>query len=409
MTSIAQGINKTVAYKKQTGLGVAASGAGGTLLRRVTTNINLTKDSYENNEIVSHQQSTGSTYGIAKSGGTLNGLLSGTTWMPFLGSLVRKDPLATAAITAASLTIAASGSNYTITRAAGSWLTDGVKVGDVTQLSVGALNANNLAKNVVVVSMTATVLTVNVLLSGGALTAEGPITGCTVTVMGKKSWVPTTGHTSDYYTFEDYYQDISTRSHLWPDIQIGSVDLGMPATGNVTANFALVGLGGKTESGVQVLTTPTAAPTTAVFGSVAGAAYVSGVRYSTITSFSLKIDGSVAQGEATIGSNTIADVQRGRIKVSGSFSYLYDSDTIGANFLNETTVSLALILADARTAAANTMAFVMPEVKLFSNDVDDGEKQLIRTVNFTAEIPTTGGAALANLQTIISIQDSQAA
>jgi hypothetical protein len=55
------------------------------------------------------------------------------------------------------------------------------------------------------------------------------------------------------------------------------------------------------------------------------------------------------------------------------------------------------------------MAFVMPQAKLFSNDVDDGEKQLIRTVNFTAEIPTTGGAALSNLQTIVSIQDSQAA
>jgi hypothetical protein len=111
--TIAQGINKTVAYKKQSGLGVAASGAGGTLLRRVTTSINQTKDSYENNEIVSHQQSTGSTYGIAKSAGTLNGLLSGTTWMPFVGSLVRKDPAATAAISSLSLTIAASGSNYT--------------------------------------------------------------------------------------------------------------------------------------------------------------------------------------------------------------------------------------------------------------------------------------------------------
>jgi hypothetical protein len=278
----------------------------------------------------------------------------------------------------------------------------------VIQLSGGSLAAGNVAKNCVVITVTALVATVNVLLSGSTLTAEGPIASCTITVMGKKVWVPTSGHTNDYYTLEDYFTDL-TRSHLWPDMQIGSLDVGMPATGNVTGNFALVGLGGKTESGAQVLTSPAAAPTTAVFGAVAGAAYVAGVRYTNITSFSLKIDGSVAQGEATIGSNTIADVQRGRIKVSGSFSYLYDADTIGANFLNETTVALTLVLADARTAAANTMAFVMPQVKLFSNDVDDGEKQLIRTVNFTAEIPSTGGAALSNNQTIISVQDSQAA
>jgi hypothetical protein len=406
--TVAQGINKTVAYKKQSGLGVAASGAGGTLLRRVSGDFNQTKDSYENNEIVSHQQSTGSSYGIAKSSGAYNALLSGTSVIPLIASLLRKDVAATAALTGLTVTIAASGSNYTITRSAGSYLTDGVKVGDVVQLSGGSLAAGNVAKNCVVITVTALVATVNVLNSGSTLTAEGPIASSTMTVMGKKTWVPTSGHTNDYYTFEDFFTDL-TRSHLWPDMQIGSLDVGMPATGNVTANFALVGLGGKTEAGAQVLTSPAAAPTTSVFTAVSGAAYVAGVRYTNITSFSLKIDGSVTQGEATIGSNTIADVQRGRIKVSGSFSYLYDADTIGANFLNETTVSLALILADARTAAANTMGFVLPQVKLFSNDVDDGEKQLIRTVNFTAEIPTTGGAALSNLQTIISVQDSQAA
>jgi hypothetical protein len=117
--TVAQGINRTFAYKKQTALGSAASGSGSTYLRRRTANLNVTKDSYENDEIVSHQQSTGMTHGIAKSGGTLNALLSGTSWMPFIGSLLRKDPAATAAISSLSLTIAASGSNYTITRGLG--------------------------------------------------------------------------------------------------------------------------------------------------------------------------------------------------------------------------------------------------------------------------------------------------
>ena len=56
--TVAQGINKTIAYKKQSGLGSAASGAGSTYLRRVTAALNVTKDSYENNEIVAHQQGT---------------------------------------------------------------------------------------------------------------------------------------------------------------------------------------------------------------------------------------------------------------------------------------------------------------------------------------------------------------
>lgn len=406
--SIAQGINKTIAYKKQTALGSTASGSGGQLIRRETAMLNVQKDSYENNEIVSHQQSTGATHGIARTMGSINGLLSGASYQDFLGSLVRKAWAAVTPITSLSLTIAASGSNYTVTRSAGDFLTGGIKIGDVIQLTGGGLNSNNTAKNCVVVGVTATVLTVNVLASGLTLTAEGPIASCTVTVMGKKVFVPTSGHTNDYYTFEEYFSDL-TRSAVYPDVQIASCDISLPATGNASSDFSLVGLGAVTQSGTQSLTTPTAATTTSVFGTVAGAVYVGGTRYSNITSVSVKIDGQVQAGEAVVGSNTVPDVYRGRIKVSGSFSYLYDADTLSAPFLNETATSLVIALADARTAAANTFGIVMSRVKLFSSDADDGEKQIVRTVNFVAEIDSSGGAALANNQTIISLQDSQAA
>jgi hypothetical protein len=407
--AVAQGINRTFAYKKQSGLGSSASGAGGTLMRRVTANLNVTKDSYENNEIVSHQQGTGFTFGIAKTGGTLNGLLSGTTWMPFIGSLLRKDPAATSAISSLSLTIAASGSNYTITRSAGSWLTDGVKIGDVAQLSGGSLNSNNVAKNVVVVAIaSATQLTVNVLKSGGTLTAEGPIASCTFTVQGKKSWVPTSGFTNDYYTLEDFDSDL-TLSRVYPDLQIGQAEIAIPATGNVTINHTLVGLGACSKSGAQVLTSPSAAPSTEVFGAVAGAVYVAGVRYGTITGMNITINGNVTQGEAVVGSAVIADVQRGRIVVTGSFTAVFDAETLSTPFDNETATSLILVLADSRTDAANTMAFVMSNVKLSSAERDDGEKQLVSTFNFTAAYNGSGGASLANHATIISIQDSQAA
>ncbi len=405
--AVAQGINKTVAYKKQTALNSTASGSGGQLIRRETATFNQTKDTYEANEIVSHQQSTGATHGIAKTAATLNGLLSGGSYSDFIDSLLRKARAATSAISSLSLTIAASGSNYTITRSTGDFLTGGIKVGDVIQLSGGSLNSNNITKNLVVVGVTATVLTVNVLNTGSTLTAEGPIASCTVTVVGKKTWVPTSGHTNEYYTFEEYYSDIA-RSAVYPDMQIATMDVSVPATGNVLANFGIVGLGAVTKSGSQSLTSPTAATTSSVLGSVAGAVYVGGTRYGTITSFSLKVDGQVAGGEAAIGSNVAADVFRGRIKVSGSFTAVYDADTMATPFDQETATSLIVVLADSRTDAANTVGFTMSRVKLFSNDADDGEKQIVKSYSFVAEINGSGGASLANHQTIISIQDSLA-
>jgi hypothetical protein len=403
--SVAQGINKTLARKVQVALGTAASGSGGQLLPRVDASFNVTKDTYENNLIASHQQGTGATHGVRKSQASLNGLAMCSAYEAEQAALLRKAWAATSAISSLSLTIAASGSNYTITRSAGDFLTGGIKVGDVIRLSGGSLDPGNVGVNCVVLSLTATVLTVNVVAADVSLVAEGPIASCTVTVTGKKTWVPTSGHTNLYFTYEEYFSDL-TRSHVYKDFQPASMDVSMPATGNVTMNIGLIGLGSVSRTGSQVLTSPTAEPSQAVLSSVAGKAYLGASPQSVITSCSVNINGNVTHGEAVIGSNLIPDTQKGRITVSGSFSMLYDGDTQVSVFDDETTSSLILVLADDRTAGADFMSIVIPEIKLFSAEADDGEKQIVRTYNFTGQICSSGGAALANHQTIVSIQDS---
>lgn len=404
--TVAQGIKKTVAFKVQSGLGTPASGASGQLIRRENFALNVTKDTYSVNEIVSHQQHTGDIHGVRKSAGTLNGVLSPGTYEAWLAALLRKAWAATAAITGASITVAGSGP-YTLTRAAGSYLTDGIKIGDVVRLTAGAFVAANLNKNLLVTGVTATVLTVLV-VNSSTLTAEGPIASATVTVPGKKTYVPTSAHTNLYYTVEEWFSDL-TRSHLYPDVQIATAEIGIPATGNVTVNFGLIGLGVNTKSGAQVLTSPGAETTSSVVASVAGAVLVNGVRQAAITSMQFTIDGGTTHGEAVVGSNSIPDTQRGRIKVSGSFTALYESDTIGAIFDDETAVGIVAVTADDQTADADFVGFSMSKVKLFSNDGDDGEKQIVRTYNFTAQLDSAGGAALATNQTIISVQDSTVA
>lgn len=405
--TVAQGINKTLAYKVQVALGTAASGSGGQLLRRESSAFTLTKDTYSNNEIVSHQQHTGDTHGIRKTQATLSGVLSPSTYKDLTAALLRKAWVATSPITSLTLTIAADGSNWTVTRSAGDFLTGGIKVGDVIRLSGANLTAGNVGVNLVVIAVTDVALTCMV-PTGTALTAESSKASSTVTVVGKKTWVPTTGHTNLYYTFEESFADL-TRYHVYQDVQVGMLDIAIPATGNVTVSFGLIGLGSRVKSASQSLTTPTAETTTSVVASVAGVAIVGGVGQGGITSASVKIDGGVTHGEATIGSNTIADTQKTRIKVSGTFTALYESDTLAAPFDNETTTSLILMMADDATDGADFITLVLPQVKLFSDDADDGEKQIIRTYNFTAEICSSGGAALANNQTIISIQDSTVA
>jgi hypothetical protein len=76
---------------------------------------------------------------------------------------------------------------------------------------------------------------------------------------------------------------------------------------------------------------------------------------------------------------------------------------------DQTVATLIGVLADSALATAEFVTFVMPAVKIFTDTADDGEKEIIRTYNFTAQYYGAGGAAVDSHATIISIQDSLAA
>lgn len=402
--AVAQGIRKQTCYGKQTGLGVPKVGAGGQILRRKTAIFTATRDMFANDEIVSHQQSTGVTYGLQKAGGKIDGLLSPATYKDLFAAALRKVFTATAAMTGLSLTIAGAGP-YTLTRGSGSYLTDGLKVGDVVRLSVGSLNAANINKNLLVTAVVALVATV-VPVNGVAMVAEGPIATTTMTVVGKKALVPLTGHTDDFFTFEEWYADL-TRSEIFTDAKVAKVQVDLPSTGNATASFEIVALD-RVIAGAQSFTSPTTETTTSVLSALSGIIYVNGTKVSNITGAQLTVDCGIKPVSAVLGSNFSPDMDRGRIQVSGSFTALFDSATLSSLFDTEAVTSIVLVIASDPSATADFVTFTMGRVKLTGDAPDDGEKSIMRTYPFTAELNSAGGAALNWDQTILTIQDSQA-
>lgn len=401
---IAQGIRKQTIIKAQAALGTPASGSGGQILRRESSIFELTRDTFEANEIVTHQQHTGIAYGQVKVNGRLSGLLSCSTYALLFANLLRADFAATSAITGLSLTIAGAGP-WTVTRSAGDFLTGGIKAGDVVRITAGTYTGTARDINLLVISLTAAVLTITT-LNGASLTTQGPVASSTLTVVGKKSKPPLTGHTNTFYTVEEWYADLA-RSELFTDCRVAKADIGLPSTGNATVAFDFLGLK-RTLGGSQVLTTPTAETTTSILTAVNGLIYVNGSSVGVCTGVSLSIDGSMAHGDPIIGTNFAQDINRGKIRVSGSFSGLFDSTTIQAFYDGETPVSLVLVVTDDETADADFVAFTMGRIKITGDAPDDGEKQIVRTYPFVAELNSAGGASLAWDQTIITIQDSQA-
>lgn len=405
--TVAQGINKLTVVKAQSALGVPAAGAGGQVLRRKTSVASAKRASYVNDEIVGHQQSTGVNLGTATTDWNFDGLLSPGTYSTLMAGLIRKVFTATAAITGASITIAGTAGAWTLTDGANTFLTKGVKIGDVIRITAGTYaNPVNRDNNVLVTGVTQTVIT-GATLNNSLLIAEGPISTSAITVIGKKALVPLTGHTDTLFTIEEWYNDI-TKSELFPDLRIGQMDIGLPASGNATIKLTSMGLGVRTGGSAQVLTTPTAATVNPVLTAVRGLLRINGAAILTVTGVSFTVKTALTAEGPIVGSNFSPDMSRGRIEVTGQFTALFDSTTLRDLFDSETLTSLIAVMAADTTNNSDFVGFSLSAIKLTGSDPDDGEKAIIRTYPFTAQLNATGGAALANDQTIITVQDSLA-
>lgn len=402
---VGTGVNKRVYYKVEATWNTAPGASGSQALRRVTSNLDLKKDTFESNEMVTHLQRVDFRHGLGRVEGSLNGELSPGTYKDFIAAAVRRAWAAVTASTSVTLTIAGSGPTYTITRSAGSYLSDGYKVGQVIRLSVGTLNAANISKNLLIVDITsATVISV-MPLNGVALVAEGPITTCTITATGKTTYVPTTGHTDLSYSIEHFYNDL-TLSELYTGCKIDQLDLAMPPSGMTSIGIKWLG-GGLTTASSGYYTSPTAETTTGILAAVNGIVAVNGTKVATLTGLNLSIKGNMS-GEAVIGSTAFADITEGRVLVDGSFTALFDSATLRDLFINETEFSLIGALSASPSATADFLAFSMPRVKVGGADKADAEKSLVQTFPFTALYNSAGGAGVKTEQTTLAFQDSQA-
>jgi hypothetical protein len=403
---ISQGVFKTTRIARQASKGTLALTGGGQVIRREQSTFELAKEAYTTeSEITSTQQMTSSRHGVKLVNGKITGILSPLTYSDPISAVLRRDFTVVTAITAASITIAGAGPSYTVTRAAGSFLTDGIKIGFGIRLTAGAFNVANLNKTMLVVGVTATVLTV-MTLNGSTLFAEGPIATATVTVPGKVTFVPTTGQTSIYHTVEEFYPDVpSSERNL--DCKFTQVNLSLPGTGNAKIDFTASGLN-QTVASTAYFTAPTPETSTQSLVAASGLLLVGGVAQAIVTELSINIDGKGSPAEGVVGTDIRPDIFVGKVMVSGSFTAYFDSGVIPALFTGEISTSIVSALTAGSAGNADFMTFTMSDVRINSNTPDDNETGLKRTYNYVAVLNAAGGAALATQLTTLQIQDSAA-
>lgn len=409
MTQAAK-VARQVRYKIESTFNTAPGASGGQLLRTVDSDVDMDKDGYESNEMREDYQDADFRHGVRSTAGTIKGELSPGTYADFMAVALRKDFAAVAALTGLSVTIAVGSivngqQQYTVSRASGSFLTGGVKNGDVGRLSVGVLNAANINKNLYVVSLTAAVLTV-VPLNGAALVAEGPIASTTFTVTGKKTFTPLTGHTDKSMAIEHWYADIA-QSELFTGCKFPNIDIGLPPTGMATIDIGVMGTGSVTPGTAEYFVAPAASTVTGIQAAVNGLLFADGAANATVTGLSYKIEGGHA-GDPVVGSNIKPFLLPGKVKITGQLTAFFTDATLRDKFWNETEMALSVVLSADNTATADFIALNCPRIKLIGAKRSVSGNGFILTAAFRALRNLTGGAGTATEQTTLSIQDSAA-
>ena len=293
----AQGVNKLLVAKKETTWGTKATAGSASYYRRVTGSFQLEKDVYASNEIRPSQQTSDMRHGTRKSSGSINGELAGNSYEEFIQAALRKDFVA-GATTGAVTTISATATTNLFTRSGGSFVTDGFDVGSVILNSGFVAPGNNGL--FVILSMTATVLTVAPLAGQTIVTAAA---GATVTILqkGKKTYTPLTSHTDDSFTVEEWYPD-AVVSRTFLGMQVDTLALSLQPNSMATVDIGFMGKDAETPTGSAYFTTPTAVGGEGIYSAPDGFLFINGVANGKVTGLNINIANGISQ-EAVIGSN----------------------------------------------------------------------------------------------------------
>lgn len=405
--TIASVSSRLMAYKKESSWGTPAGATGAQYMRLTAdSGINLQKDSYESNEIRSDQQRFDFRHGIQRVNGNLNGEFSPKTYADIIGSILRRDHTAISALTGLSITVGGTSGAWTLTRGSGDWLAGGIKIGQVVRLTAGSFNASNLNKNIFVTGVTSTVIT-GMVLNGTALVTEGPIATATLSVPGKVTYTPTTGHTDDSYSVEEWHPDI-TQSELFWGIKVTSAAIALPPTGLATISMPVLGKG-LTAATSQYFTTPTAPTTTGIDAAVNGILLVGGSQIVTCTGLNLRLDGGHQAANPVVAANTLPAIFRGdKVAISGDFTAYFESAALRDYLVNETEIALAIALTTSNAAAADVNTFVIPRLKLTGADKSANNSGFVRSYPFQALFNSAGGSSLSTEATTLYVQDTAA-
>lgn len=355
-----------IAFKAQGALGTQASGSGATVLRTAGgSGIRLAKAATESNEVRSDGMRSRGRHGTQKTNSDYTAELSKGSHDPIIEAIMRGTwDAVELTVTQTAMTSVTTGAN-TIVAAAGSWITQGFKVGDIIR-ATGLSDAANNGKNLRITGVTASTLTVAETLVVNAVAD----TSFSIVRPGKRIINPAS-LTKRYFTLEEYESDID-QSTVLTDFVWSTMRMSMSPNGLIMADPGGIGTG-KIEAlntGSSPLFSSPTASTGAPMSVVDATIRLGSTDLVELTSFDLSIDIG-ASPPAVFGSGGIKhapDVFSGQMAVSMNLGMLRKDLSMLSNFISETPLSLHILAVENESEPKDFVSIFVPNFTVGSAD-----------------------------------------
>lgn len=395
------GQNMLVAYKEETTFDTAPSPAtGGTRVRfNPSDGLTFGRESIQPGEVLSSLMTRMGRLGSGSvSGGYTGDAYADGSWDDWIEALLLSTWTASVDITETEMTSITT-TDSTIVAAAGSWITEGVRVGDIVRLSNHSTAANNDI-NLRVVGVTADTITV----AGTPLTVDASAdSSFTLTVL--KKLINAASPTRRSYYIEEYFADID-QSMVYGGCKISSLRIQGQPNGMATVEWGIVGA-----SGDALDTASSPFYTSPTLGTGLGLVFddaqirFAGAEVATLTSFELTIDLG-AQPQPVLGSANAAGIFERAMTMEGSLGVLREDLDNFDHFTAEDELELHVLLEEEMSAPKNALGLFVPRLKLTNaNAPVGGEGAMIETLPFMVG---EKAAATGYDNTMISICSSAA-
>lgn len=388
--------NVTVNFKVEGTFNTAPGASGAETLRFTPSpGLNLKAATIRSNEQRSDALQTMGRNGSLQVDGSYGAEASLSSHDTILEAVMRSTWDAALTITQATAGLTSiTTTTSTIVASAGSWITAGLRVGDVIRMSGHATTANNNI-NLRIKALTASTITVH----GTPLTADASADTSFTIVRGKKLKNPATPTKRTFYV-EQNNVDIDS-SQLFGGVRFIGMKLTGTPDGVAAWEFTALGASMDTVTGASApyYTSPTTYNTTPLAFADAKIS-VGGVDIAIATSFELNYQINAAT-QPVIGSQVSPDVFDNDVVLTGTFSLIReDFDNLNA-FVDETEFELHILLTEPEGEPKDYISIYVPRLKFTGVDAPlGGDGAMIESAPFQTGAKEATGGYDATLLTI---------